>query len=137
MKKIILAAFLICLEGCGSSSDQTVVLAGVPTLPTDNLTNSNGVAQIPIVEGAYTEGSNSFGATATNVYAGTVVTWVNNDIVHHDIVSDQGYWDSLDLAPGATFSWTFKNAGSFSYHCKDYPNMTGLVIVQPYSSVVN
>jgi plastocyanin len=34
------------------------------------------------------------------------------------------------LAPGATFSFTFNNPGTFPYHCTIHTYMTGKVIVQ-------
>ena len=32
--------------------------------------------------------------------------------------------------PGATFTQTFDQTGSFPYHCEPHPSMTGTVIVE-------
>ncbi len=69
-----------------------------------------------------------------HVDKGTNVTWTNNDIKEHTLISDNGLFNQ-QLAPGANFSYTFQAAGNFTYHCDRY-NMTacwdmpGWVIVE-------
>src|ERR1051325_903781 len=38
-------------------------------------------------------------------------------------------FDSGELATGETFSWTFNETGTFTYHCHIHPNMKGTVQV--------
>jgi plastocyanin len=63
------------------------------------------------------------------VSAGDTVTWTNNDRVIHNVVADNGEFDSGDLAPGETFTFTFEEAGAISYSCTIHPGMIGSVTV--------
>lgn len=64
------------------------------------------------------------------VSRGTRVTWVNCDAEAHTSTSDGAGWDSGLLAPEATYSRTFDQAGRFAYHCEPHPFMTGTVVVE-------
>jgi plastocyanin len=44
-------------------------------------------------------------------------------------VSPYEMFDSGDIAPGETFSYTFTEAGTFDYFCTPHPWMMGTVIV--------
>ncbi len=68
-------------------------------------------------------------ATLT-VTVGTTVTWTNTGQVDHTVTANGGVFDSGTLSPGASFSFTFKVAGAFAYHCAIHPFMTGTVIVK-------
>jgi len=62
------------------------------------------------------------------------VRWKNKDNVAHTVTSDNASWDSGTIPVGngksSTFSFTFTAVGSFPYHCKLHPEMTGTVVVQ-------
>lgn len=76
----------------------------------------------------------AFSPAVLNVKAGTTVTWTNDDGAPHTIVSDAGSpasFSSPNLAHGATFSFTFAQAGSYPYHCSIHPSMKGTVVVGP------
>ena len=63
------------------------------------------------------------------VKSGTAVTWINKDDTQHTTTSDQpGLWDSKIMAPGKSFTVTFNNTGTFTYHCNIHP-MTGTIEV--------
>jgi plastocyanin len=49
----------------------------------------------------------------------------------HNIVADDGSYNSGPLAPGATFTHAFTAAGSYPYHCSIHPNMRGTITVNP------
>lgn len=70
-----------------------------------------------------------FAPAQMTVRPGTTVTWVNNGPSPHTVTADDGSFDSETLQPGQSFSFTFANAGTFSYHCEIHPSMTGSVIV--------
>jgi hypothetical protein len=72
----------------------------------------------------------SFQPSPLTISVGTTVTWTNQDSVAHTSTSDNGVWDSGSIAPGASYSFTFNQAGSFAYHCAIHPNMHGMIIVQ-------
>lgn len=70
-----------------------------------------------------------FAPAQMTVQPGTTVTWVNNGPAPHTVTADDGSFDSETLQPGQSFSFTFANAGTFSYHCEIHPSMTGSVTV--------
>jgi plastocyanin len=81
------------------------------------------------------EGSNnvtiqnfSFSPQTITVAVGTTVTWTNNDLTTHSIISDS--FNSQNFAPGTSYSYTFQIAGTYNYHCGIHPYMTGTIIVQ-------
>lgn len=49
------------------------------------------------------------------VTVGTTVTWVNNDVVAHTVMAEDGSFDSGVIDPGGSFSFTFEQAGEFPY----------------------
>lgn len=65
-----------------------------------------------------------------SVKIGTKVTWTNEDSIQHNVVGDS--FKDLNgplLDQGKTFSYTFKKAGDYPYHCNPHPYMKGTVTV--------
>lgn len=65
-----------------------------------------------------------------------VFTWKGPDTNHsatgEDFDTDAGKAPAQVLhAPGDTYAVTFSKIGTFTYHCKVHPSMTGKVTVQP------
>jgi plastocyanin len=72
----------------------------------------------------------AFNPVSLTVKVGTTVTWTNEDDAIHTVTSDTGVFESGDLAKGDTFTYTFTQAGVFSYHCEPHKqNMTGTITV--------
>ncbi|HEY3523978.1 MAG TPA: cupredoxin family copper-binding protein [Candidatus Limnocylindrales bacterium] len=71
----------------------------------------------------------SFGPDSITVAKGSTVTWTNQDDVGHTVTFDKGDDTSGTLNQGATYKEKFKTAGTFTYHCRIHPSMTGTVIV--------
>jgi plastocyanin len=71
----------------------------------------------------------AFNPKAVTIQAGTTIKWGNKDTVTHTVVSDDGSWSSNSLAKGDTFSYTFTQAGTFSYSCGVHPSMKGTITV--------
>ena len=66
----------------------------------------------------------------TGVAKGDTVMWTNKMRAHHTVTSDKdGEFDSGQLGPNQSFSYTFNEAGAFAYHCENHPDMTGTVTV--------
>lgn len=63
------------------------------------------------------------------ITSGTTVVWTNDDNAIHTVTADNGSFNSGDIQPGSTFSWTFKSTGTFTYHDKHVATMTGVVTV--------
>ncbi|MGD0477691.1 MAG: cupredoxin domain-containing protein [Nitrososphaerales archaeon] len=57
------------------------------------------------------------------------VTWTNDDSTSHTVTSDSSLFGSGSLAPHATYTHTFDQAGTYGYHCSIHPTMMGTVHV--------
>jgi plastocyanin len=67
-----------------------------------------------------------FDPAEVTVQVGTTVTWVNVGPTDHTttaFVDGDKYWDSAIMHEGDTFSFTFKEPGSFDYLCGLHPSM--------------
>ena len=65
------------------------------------------------------------------VATGAAITWRNEDGVPHTVTSLEGWFDSGQLQPGASFTWQPNKPGVFRYHCGNHPDkMEGVLIVQ-------
>jgi plastocyanin len=131
---VLLAVALLAL-GCGSSSTTTTTApAGTTTAPATAGSGTTGATTAttgsPGAGNAVTIAGFAFSPASLTVKVGDAVTWTNNDSTTHTVTADDGSFSSGDVAPGATFSFTFKKAGSFGYHCSIHPSMTATVVVQ-------
>ncbi len=73
-----------------------------------------------------------FAPMAIKVKVGDAVTWTNQDGVKHNVVADKPSADAPNgplIAKGETYSFTFKKAGTYTYHCMPHTYMHGSVIV--------
>ena len=67
---------------------------------------------------------------------GGKVTLVNNDTVQHELMFDKWTWDfryvdpGLILKPGEQLTQTFTAPGTFAYHCRRHPWITGTLTIQ-------
>jgi plastocyanin len=75
----------------------------------------------------------AFSPATLAVKTGTTVTWTNRDSAPHIVVSDTGAqqaFSSNSLSDGASFTFTFTQAGTYPYHCSIHPSMKGTITVQ-------
>lgn len=73
-----------------------------------------------------------FTPAVIKVKVGTTVTWTNQDAVSHTVTADTNSSDapsSMDIAQGKSYSFTFRKAGTYTYHCFPHPYMHGTVEV--------
>jgi plastocyanin len=73
----------------------------------------------------------AFDPSSVTVKTGATVTWTNQDSAKHTVVADDNSFTSGDLNQGDSFSFTFSQSGTFSYHCGVHTNMKGTIIVVP------
>jgi len=103
----------------------TLVLIGVTTL-----TACSSTSLTPVSSNSVTMSNLAFSPATLTVKVGTTVTWTNNDTsMTYNIISDSGVFQSSDLVPTETFSYTFNNVGTFAYHCGIYTYMKGSIVV--------
>jgi plastocyanin len=133
MKKAFIVCLLVVLllvVGCyGQKTEtqpaspptqtQTVGAEGAPS------SESGAAAGAAVVISGF-----SFNPRELIVAKGTSVTWTNKEPTKHTIVSDDGKFESTTLAQGARWSYTFNEAGTFSYYCGIHPGMRGTIIVE-------
>jgi plastocyanin len=77
-----------------------------------------------------------FRNAALEVPAGTRVTWTNRDPVEHTVTSatadgHHGKFAARLPGPGASFSYTFEQAGTYRYFCDRHHFMRGEIRVTP------
>ncbi len=66
------------------------------------------------------------------VKVGTTVTWSNASSAAQSVTSDTAnLFDSGSINAGATYSFTFTQAGTFPYHSTNTPTLTGTIVVSP------
>lgn len=63
------------------------------------------------------------------VQVGGKVIWQNEDAAPHTATADDGSFDTGTIEKGKIGSETFKEAGTFAYHCTIHPTMHGTVEV--------
>jgi plastocyanin len=71
-----------------------------------------------------------FNPNSLTIEPGTTITWTNKGNMAHTTTSNDGLWDSGIMNPGATFTHTFQDEGTYHYLCTLHPlTMTGVIIV--------
>ena len=95
----------------------------VPTQPTS--AQSSGRAASIAME------DDRFDPKAITIAAGTTVTWTNTGGDWHSVAAFDGSFESDQIAPGGSYSWTFTTPGEYSYICKHHgrQGMIGKIIV--------
>src|SRR5438552_3017259 len=95
---------------------------------------SCGLLALPLIALAATSSVNIQGSAfvppTTTVRVGDTVSWTNRDTFSHTSTSDTGAWNSDVIRAGSSFSFTFRAAGTFAYHCAIHAFMHGTIEVQ-------
>jgi len=149
MKGVIIAIVVLALAGAGyyffiltpttqaptgeqmMPKTETVIESGESVMEqkTDGGMKESGAAMMS-GEVKVTLKNFAFGPNEVRVKAGDKVTWTNEDIAGHTVTADGGSFGSKVLSQGKSFSHTFTEKGTFTYHCEPHPNMKGKVIVE-------
>lgn len=61
------------------------------------------------------------------------VTWMNKDIVIHTVTATDKSFDSGNISPGGSFTFTFTTPGTYAYYCVYHNWMKGTVVVKAAS----
>jgi plastocyanin len=128
LRLAVVPTLLMFAIGCGGGySSPSTAPSPMPSPSTPPSGSSSPVA-IPV--GAASLGKGAYVPDDLNVAVGSTATWTNTDSISHTSTSDAAGWDSGIVAPGGQFSFTFRAAGTFSYHCSIHPGMVGTVVVR-------
>lgn len=130
----ILVALLVLLAACGTTSSAgtqagtqpSATDTSVPSAPTATATTG-----APASGNAVNISDYQFSPDSLSVKVGTTVVWTNTTAnTTHTVTSNSGAFNHT-LSAGDTFSFTFKTAGTFDYHCSIHPFMTATITVTP------
>jgi plastocyanin len=61
----------------------------------------------------------------------STVCWMNQDVMTHRIVADSGAFESGDILPGQTYSFSFNSPGTYGYHEELDPSRSATITVRP------
>jgi plastocyanin len=124
---------LLGLAACGDDDSDTAATSGDgganPPAATQKQSNAPAPsgeavrsAKVEIVDFEFVPGT-------VTVQEGGKVIWQNEDSEEHTATLDDGSFDSGALAEGKLKSESFKEPGTYPYHCEIHPEMTGTVEV--------
>lgn len=71
----------------------------------------------------------AFDPVEFSISAGDMVTWRNNSTMIQSVTSDDGIFDGI-ISSGGSYSFKFYSPGTYNYHSRINPGMTGRVIVK-------
>lgn len=108
---------------------ETPAAVVVPVKSVPAVTTNPAVVVVPTANKVVVIENFAFGPALLTVKKGAMVTWTNKDSAPHTVTSDGGTFASNTLANGQSFSFTFNQAGTFSYYCAVHPSMTATVVV--------
>ena len=77
----------------------------------------------------------AFSEAVIEIPVGTTVIWTNRDAANHTVTSGipgspDGRFDSGNFNQNGTFSFTFREAGTFDYFCQRHNHMRGVIVVK-------
>jgi len=128
---------MIC-KGAGSILSGLALIAlvliggctGYSPLPGESVP---GTTPVPVVSTVAIQNF-AFVPSSLQIAQYTTVSWTNLDTAAHQVESDERgpagvLFGSPPLEQGGTYSYTFTKAGTYSYHCRIHPSMTGIITV--------
>jgi plastocyanin len=128
---IVFAAYLYVSTASSSTTTSTTATGQVFTGTSGNFNIPANAVVVDIPPGGGYEFSQYAPAQVTVIIGvNNTVVWTNHDVIIHDVIANGGQFSSGDIAPGSAFSYTFTQAGSYSYHCSYHSIMAGVVIVK-------
>jgi plastocyanin len=124
----LLASRRVLTLGCIAAFLVVLVVASV--IFRNNPPQPTNAVRVSIIPGA---GSYATGYAPDNITVvigvNNTVVWTNNDNEPHTVTASDGSFDSGNMNPGATFTYTFTKPGTYRYICTYHPWMQGYVIV--------
>ena len=144
--RVAVVGILVLLAACGggstpntSSVTAPTTVANTPTAdPNSTRSATPTTVQLMPAKGSTqvvkiitdSDGSYGFSPSMLAIKVGTTVIWKDVSSAAHTVTSDDGTtFDSGTVPGGGSFHFTFKTAGSFSYHCNIHPYMRATIVV--------
>lgn len=141
---VLLVASVVAVSGCASyTANGPGGTGGAPAGGTEggaagggsvDAGGTGGDSQRPV---AVSIQGFAFSPQTVRVGTGTTVTWTNMDDAAHTATSDPHPvhtalpgLSSGTLEAGESYSFTFTESGTWTYHCHLHPNMRGTVVVE-------
>jgi plastocyanin len=109
-------ALAVLIAGCGGGGSSSTSPTPTPTPPAAGTINVLGE-----------RGNQSFNPNPSPLPADHKLTWTNTDSLVHDIVADDGSFDTGNLSQGQSSAAITLPAAGKSYHCSIHPSMVGVV----------
>jgi plastocyanin len=125
---LVLTAFALAACGSGGGSDTSSETEAEPTAttaPVEAPAEGEKLERSAKVEIANFE----YSPDPVRVEAGGKVIWQNEDSVAHTATADDGSFDTGEIEEGKLKSESFKQPGTFTYHCEIHPQMHGTIEV--------
>lgn len=73
----------------------------------------------------------SYSPASVTIKKGDTVEWIFDDNgLPHDVVEDTDELFKSELLIEGSYSFTFEDTGTFTYHCTPHPMMLGTVVVE-------
>ena len=129
MKRLFIIGGLVIVIGLG-----LVLITRKPSTTKDDMAHpAASQQQMHILGPKEAEMSDfKFGPAKLTVKKGDTVTWHNRDSAHHNVVFDTGVLKGQGgklIGQDETYEFTFKEAGTFDYHCAPHPYMKATIEV--------
>ncbi len=70
-----------------------------------------------------------FNLATVTVARGSMVTWINDGDSTQTVTGDDGGPDSDSIVAGASYTYTFNTAGTYTYHSEENPELVGVIVV--------
>ncbi len=123
-------ALYLASKNDNKPTSNTSSTSGTTPASSTSSDNSNSSSQSE-ASGKVSMVNMAFTPSQVTINKGQTVTWANNDSVAHTVTVDSGEGpNSQPIQPGESFSYTFKNTGSFQYHCTIHSAMHGTIVVR-------
>ncbi len=124
MAVVIVVALIAVIAVSGHKSSNTS--------PTTTKSSSSANTSGAVATTAVNIQNYMFSPMVIKVKVGSTVTWTNQDQVHHTVTADTVSADAPNgplIGQGEKYSFTFKKAGTYTFHCMPHPYMHGTVVV--------
>ena len=116
-----------------NNSNTSTITNNQPTSNTQPSTNNqsatNPITSTPRTYDIEIKGF-AFSPAILTIKKGDSVRWTNKDSMKHTATADNGKFDSKTLNKDQSFTFTFNEAGEYSYICSIHPYMKAKIIVE-------